>query len=291
LTPRLAWLLLLLILAAWPQQAEAQARSAKTLAELKARRDQARDRHHDVGVQASVARQALSRQRAQLARLTDRVRELQRQPAGVIRDRQLQSVRREQNQVSRQLANLTLRLRALEDAQRVRRLELVQASWAWVARLLETADRAWRIGRKKQAQEQTDQALLELERLEALEALLDATPEPFEVPPVDPAAPDSELRELRELYVALEESFEEQAQALRPSEARLKSRVMHLDRLVRYAYSVPTLGERLKRARRDLERVSGLRRAASDRARRCRKEIETIDRVFSQRGLEPADGE
>lgn len=261
------------------------------LPELKRDRDRARDAHHDLVVRISLLQQETRKLGAELARVTGRVRALQSQPEGVLRDRQLKTVRREQNGVSRKLAAIKVRLRAQEDARKVRRLKLIQASWAYVARLLETADRAWRIHRRKQAREHTDMALAELKRLEDLEALEDAPREDYALAPISPDAPLGELRELKELYDALADAFVEQTRELEPSERKLKTRVRHLDRLVQYSYAVPTLDERLKRAQADLERVSSMRRNAEARATRYRKQVDSIDALINSRGLKRQDRE
>ncbi|RMG06258.1 MAG: hypothetical protein D6731_26230 [Planctomycetota bacterium] len=267
---------------ALPGPAGAQEPSLRKLEEA---RNRALAAHHDAIVRVRLLEQQLARRRAALRMQTERVRRLQAEPAGVLRNAQLQAARREQNHAAAEVAGVEVRLREARDTQRVRRLELVRASWAWVARLLETAGRAWRIGRKKQAREHTDRALAELERLEALESIEDPPEEEFRPRPVDPDAPTPVLRDLVELYAALEDGARERARSLAPVEEKLRTRVAHLDRLVRYAYAVPTLAERLRRARRDLERVSGLRRGAEERARRYAGSREEIERVLSARAL------
>jgi hypothetical protein len=255
------------------------------LPELKRQRDRSRDAHHDLVVRISLLQQEIRKRSSELTQITKRVRALQSEPAGVLRDGQLKTLRREQNLVSRKLASTKVRLRAQEDGRKVRRLKLIQASWAYVARLLEIADRAWLTGRRGQARTHTDTALAELKRLEDLEALEDGPREEYPLADLDPNASISELREFKELYDALADAFIEQARELEPTEDRLKARVRHLHRLVQYSYAIPTLDERLKRAQTDLERVSTLRRSAEARASAYREQVEKIDALIGSRKL------
>lgn len=274
----------LLIVLGVTSDASAQDRPTP-LPELKRVRDRSRDAHHDLVVRISLLRQEIRNRSAELAQITKRVRALQGQPAGVLRDGQLKSLRREQNVISRKLASTKVRLRAQEAGRKVRRLKLIQASWAYVARLLETADRAWQIRRRKQAREHTDMALAELKRLEDLEALEDSPRDEYPLADLDPNASMAELREFKELYDALADAFLEQARELEPTEQRLKARVSHLHRLVQYSYAIPTLDERLKRAQTDLERVSTLRRSAEARTAGYREQVEKIDALIGSRKL------
>src|SRR5690606_6980217 len=148
----------------------------------------------------------------------------------------------------------------LDDArgeERVRRLELIRASWAWVERLLEVGDRV-HDDRPPAAPRLATTAAEALRLIENLEQGI-APAAPVEVPPLEDAQAlgTEQPTRLLGLFMELAERAEQRGRDLEPERAKLEERVRRLDRLVNDR-KVQGLSERLEKARADLAQVTEL---------------------------------
>ena len=257
---------------------------ARTLEELEAERDQVVARHHRTLVAIQGLKSFLDKLEAKLELATRRARQLQLQPAGVLRDQALNEARREQKEAGRRLAAKRMVLEAEREAEKVRRRQLIQIHWAVVDRRIELADRALRLGRKEQAEGHTRAARDGMEEVALLEQVEDAPAAEVKPVELDSGAPEQELRELQEFYELLAEEAEHQAAELLPSERIRAERVRHLDGLRKYV--LPNLAQTLERERLALQRISVLRRKAEERAMIYRREAARIESLLFERALE-----
>jgi hypothetical protein len=245
--------------------AVAQEKRTSTEPELKAARDRASDVYLRANVRLQAARSTFERERDRRATLLAEQRRLEAEAAGFIRDYQLERVRVELRRVAEGYREAQHQLEDARGEERLRRLELIRHSWAWVTRLLEVADRVHDT-RPSDAQQKASTAAEELRFIENLEQGIEPAP-PVEVPPFDDpkALEDVQLERLK-----------------------LDERVRRLDKLVNDR-KVRELDERLARAREDLGKVAELvdgekARAADYRARVASLERERAERPLRGRG-------
>lgn len=258
--------------------------------ELKAARDRASDAYLRANARLQAARARFEEQRDRRAAGLAEQRRLEAEPAGLLRDYQLERVRQELRRVAEDLREAQHQLDDARGEERVRRLELIRASWAWVERLLEVADRV-HDDRPLDAQRLATKAAEELRLIENLEQGIEPAP-PVEVPPLeDPQALGTEqLTRLLGLFMELAERAEQRGRDLEPERAKLEERVRRLDRLVNDR-KVQGLSERLEKARADLAQVTELVEAERTRATDYRGRVETIEAELAVRRGERPRGE
>lgn len=277
---------LLLGPAVCPRVAVAQEQGKRTLTEpeLKAARDKASDLYLRANVRLQAARATFESVRDEKATLLAEQRRLESEAAGFIRDYQLEKVRQELHRVAGPFRDAQLHLEDARGEERLRRLELIRASWAWVTRLLEVADRVHDT-RPSDAQQKAATAEEELRFIENLEHGLEAAP-PAEVPPLeDPRAlPDDQLQKLEFLFADLAARAAQRAAELEPERQKLDERVRRLDKLVNDR-KVRELTARLARAREDLGKVAELVEGEKARAADYRARVAALEKERAARPL------
>lgn len=269
----------------WPSRAAAQDRREQrtpTEPELKAARDRVSNAYMYASARLGKARATFEEQRGLRATLLAEQRRLEADAAGLFRDYQLERVRQELRRVAEGFREAQHQLDDARRDERVRRLELIRASWAWVTRLLEVADRV-HDDRPLDAQRLASTAGEELRFIEDLEHGVEPVP-PVEVPPLgDPADLGTEqVSRLLGLFMELAERAEQRASDLEPERAKLEDRVRRLDRLVNDR-KVRELSERLEKARGDLAQVAGLVEAERVRAADYRGRVEVLEAELGER--------
>jgi hypothetical protein len=262
-------------------QERPQGRTA-TEPELKAARDRASNAYLHANARLQKARTDFEAQRARRATLIAEQRRLEAEGAGILRDYQLGELRQELRRVAEDYREAQHQLEDSRSEERVRRLELIRASWSWVTRLLEVADRVHE-DRPIDAQRLASTAAEELQLIENLEHGIEPVP-PVEVPPLeDPSAvPLDQLERLIGLFSELAERAEQRARDLEPERQKLDERVRRLDKLVNDR-KVRELTERLERAREDLAQVAGLVEGEGTRAVDYRARVQTLEAERSSR--------
>lgn len=274
-----------------PAPAAAQERSGRTPTEpeLKAARDRASESYLRANLRLQGARSTFEDQRGRRATLLAEQRRLEAEGAGLFRDYQLERVRQELRRVAEGLREAQHQLDDARSEERVRRLELIRASWGWVTRLLEIADRV-HDDRPLDAQRLATTAGDELRLIEDLEQGVEPVPA-VEVPPLeDPKGLGTEqVSRLLGLFMELADRAEQRARDLEPERAKLEERVRRLDRLVNDR-KVRELTERLEKARHDLAQVAELVEAERTRAAEYRGRCETLEAELAlRRGDPPGD--
>jgi hypothetical protein len=285
---------LVVCLAPWAGRAaraqEGNQKETRTLTEpeLKAARDRASDTYVRANAHLQAARSTFEEQREKRGRLLADQRRLEAESAGFIRDYQLERVRQDLRRVADDLREAQHQLEDARSEERVRRLELIRASWAWVTRLLEVADRVAE-ERPIDSQRLASTANEELRLIENLEHGVEPVP-PVEVPPPeDPKTlPDEQLERLVVLFADLADRAAERARDLAPERAKLEERVQRLDRLVNDR-KVRELSERLDRARADLAQVASLVEEETQRAADYRARVAALEKERSERPTRPPE--
>lgn len=267
-----------------PVVARAQERPQRTATEpeLKAARDRASNAYLHANARLQSARSDFEDQRSRRATLIAEQRRLEAEGAGLYRDYQLEKLRQDLRRVAEDLREAQHQMEDARSEERVRRLELIRASWSWVTRLLEVADRV-HDDRPIDAQRLASTAAEELQLIENLEHGVEPAP-PIEVPPLeDPkAVPLDQLERLIGLFSELAERAEQRARDLEPERQKLDERVRRLDKLVNDR-KVRELTERLERAREDLAQVAGLVEGEGTRATDYRARVQTLEAERSSR--------
>lgn len=275
-----------------PAPAAAQERREQrtpTEPELKVSRDKASDAYLRANARLQAARATFEGQRDRRATLLADQRRLEAEGAGLFRDYQLERVRQELRRVAEGFREAQHQLDDARSEERVRRLELIRASWAWVTRLLEVADRV-HDDRPLDAQRLATTAGEELRLIENLEQGIEPVP-PVEVPPLeDPRGLGTEqVTRLLGLFMELADRAEVRARDLEPERAKLEERVRRLDRLVNDR-KVRELSERLEKARADLAQVAGLVETERTRATDYRGRVERLEaELAARRGDRPGE--
>lgn len=244
--------------------------------ELKAARDRAMNAFGHANARLERARREFEAQRARRAAHLDEQRRLAAEPAGFMRDRNLERVRQELRLMAEDLRAAQHHLEDARSEERVRKLELIRASWAWVGRLLEVADRV-HDERPLDAQRLASKAAEELRLIEDLEHGLEPVPA-VEVPPLeDPGGlPTEQVTRLLGLFMELADRAEQRARDLEPERVKLDERVRRLDKLVNDR-KVRELSERLDKARHDLAQVADLAQAEQARAGDYRTRVKLLE--------------
>lgn len=267
-----------------PLTTSAQERPQRTATEpeLKAARDRASNAYLHANARLQKARTDFEGQRSRRATLIAEQRRLEAEGAGLLRDYQLGEVRQELRRVAEDYREAQHQLEDARSEERVRRLELIRASWAWVTRMLEVADRV-HDDRPLDAQTWASKADEELQLIENLEHGIEPVP-PVEVPALeDPTAvPLDQLERLIGLFSELAERAEQRARDLEPERLKLDERVRRLDKLVNDR-KVRELTERLERAREDLAQVAGLVEGEGTRATDYRARVQVLEAERSSR--------
>ncbi len=271
-----------------PPRAAAQDRAQRTPTEpeLKAARDRASDSYLRANARLQAARSTFEDQRGRRATLLAEQRRLEAEGAGLFRDYQLERVRQELRRVAEGFREAQHQLDDARSEERVRRLELIRAAWAWVTRLLEVADRV-HDDRPLDAQRLASTAGEELRLIENLEQGIEPVP-PVEVPPLeDPKGLGTEqVSRLLGLFMELADRAEQRARDLEPERAKLEERVRRLDRLVNDR-KVRELSERLEKARGDLAQVAELVEAERTRAGDYRGRVAALEAELAARRGDP----